>query len=198
MYLISVAEIIKNLIGATHIFLRNEKCLGFFTIDLRAFWQSFWCAVILLPIYLIMVFTNRYFSESMNASAYDNVFRLLSVEIIAYIISWVLWPVAMLYVVKMIDRKNNYFSYIILYNWSAAPMLALGFIVTILEYMNIFSLELIAAISIGFLIWRFIIHIFIFKITMKVSVIKAIPFIFADFFIGQMILITKYNMQFGT
>lgn len=193
MYSITSAEIVRNLIGAWRIFLRDPNGLAFFETDIAAFWKSFWCAALLFPIYLILVFANPYFPEA----AFNDLFRLGAIEVIAYTLGWVAWPVLMIQGSKILGAEEGYLRYIVLYNWSAAPMIIFGLVIAAFEFSQALPVAVVMAISVGFLVWRLIVHSFIFKVTMNVSASKSMPFVIGDFFVGQMILMTKYNMLIG-
>lgn len=190
MYYISLAEIIRSLIGAWRIFLRDPNGVAFFQNDIPAFWKSFWCALLIFPIYLLLVWSNANYPDG----AIDDLFRASLFEVTAYTLGWVVWPVLMLLGVKIMEREKDYWGYIVLYNWSAAPMILFGLIIAALEFSEALPAAVIVSLSIGFLIWRLVVHIFIFKMTMQISTAMALPFVLGDFFVGQIILVIKYNM----
>ncbi len=190
MHRISLEEIIRSLMGAWRIFLRDSQGLAFFSADLPAFWKSFWCGVILLPVYLILVLASPHFP----AEAFATPARMMAVELTAYILGWVIWPVLMISGCKILQREKYYLRYIVLYNWSQAPMVMLGLIIAALEFNNLLPFPMLAALSIGFLIWRLAVHVFVFKISMKIDFLKAIPFVMGDFFVGQGIWMVKYSL----
>ena len=75
--------------------------------------RSFWAAAILLPAYAVMVLLQL--AEKPPAMGLAG---LMLVHGTAYAVGWTAYPVVMLWLAKLLDRDEDYFGYIAMYNWS--------------------------------------------------------------------------------
>jgi hypothetical protein len=88
--------------------------MEFFDKSVEGFWRSFYAAVLIAPLYVLLMAT-RYQIGGVEVS----VLRFISVEAIAYVTSWVAYPLVVAYLAPMIDRDERYIGYIVAYNWAS-------------------------------------------------------------------------------
>lgn len=110
--MIPALEIARSLYGAYRLARFDPGGMDFFNKTPDGFWRSFFAAVIVAPLYG-MFLVARYASGDVTAPAA----RFMAVEIIAYVIAWVLYPLLMAFIARVLDRENRYVEYIIAYNW---------------------------------------------------------------------------------
>jgi hypothetical protein len=106
-------NIITALYGAYRLANYDTNGLKYFNVSSKGFWHSFTAAGIIAPFYLILL-TLRFSGMSEVSSA-----RFFAIEIIAYIIVWVAFPIIISSLVQIIKREKKYISFIVAYNWSA-------------------------------------------------------------------------------
>lgn len=109
-----LAEIARALYGAYRLARFDPRGLQFFDASLDGFWKSFFAAVLVAPFYAVLQL-ERFYGESAEPAA----FRYLSIQITAYVIAWVVYPLLMVSVAKALDRERNYLGYIVAYNWAS-------------------------------------------------------------------------------
>ena len=63
--------------------------------------------------------------------------RVATIESLEYVILWVLYPLAMFYVVKLLNRKTEFFGYMVAYNWF---QLGVGYVAMPLVILSQFEL----------------------------------------------------------
>ncbi len=112
--MISVGEVFSALYGAGRLARFDTTGMAFFDISARGFWRSFYAAVIVAPFYGTLLAIRFSTAETSVSGA-----RYIAVEIITYIISWVIFPVVMASFTKIIDREEEYPRFVIAYNWAA-------------------------------------------------------------------------------
>ncbi len=95
-------EILLSIYGVWRLFLRDPRGLEWLDTSLEGYWKSFFCAVIVLPAYALWI---AFVSSGAEYSA--GPFRIVTVEAISYVISWVSWPLLMAYLTPLIDRESN-------------------------------------------------------------------------------------------
>ena len=107
--------------GALKLARGDRRGLGFFDTSIDGFWRSFRAGVICYPLYLFLV-SFRVASAQWEVSG---VAPILIVETIAYVISWVAFPLFVLPVARHLGRADRFLSFMVVYNWSQIPQTVL-------------------------------------------------------------------------
>jgi hypothetical protein len=129
----SLTEILTALYGAWRMARLDARGLTYFDDSPEGVWRSFFAAVIVGPAFAVMMI----FHFSMLPLGTDPV-RFALAEILAYIISWVAYPLLIVSVTQLLRCHEHAFLYICAYNWSLVLQHALWVPVTILTLTGIF------------------------------------------------------------
>jgi len=116
---ITAAEIVTALRGAVRLAMRDPGGLAEFDASLTGFWRSFHAAVLLAPFYLGMILFDGP-AEAMTISPTG----FFLVETIAYVTTWVAFPLAMIQVARLLGREHRYLLFVVATNWTAVIQLA--------------------------------------------------------------------------
>jgi len=108
----SARETAAALYGLSRLVRFDPDAPSWFNASLPGFWHSFWVAVLALPVYAIQSISH-YRAAEITASP----LAFAVVELLTYAIGWLLYPVLMIHVTGWIDREQNYFRYMVMYNW---------------------------------------------------------------------------------
>ena len=106
--------------GALRLAIGDRRGLNFFDASIDGFWRSFRAGLICYPLYLLLVgfrVTDAQWEISGAAP-------ILLVETIAYVISWVGFPLLILPVARHFSRSDRFLSFIVAYNWAQIPQTA--------------------------------------------------------------------------
>jgi len=107
-------DIISALYGTLRLGLMDSRGMQFLDLSEQGFWRSFYAAALIAPFYgLLLVLRHQHGLESAPLP------RLFSVEVITYVMAWVVFPLIMEPLLKLIDRDNKYVALIVAYNWSS-------------------------------------------------------------------------------
>ncbi|MCG8510047.1 MAG: hypothetical protein MI741_12540 [Rhodospirillales bacterium] len=109
-----LGEILQALYGAYRLARFDANGMRFFDDSISGFWKSFFAAVIIAPLFFFLL-SMRFQHEAAELSA----FRYFSVEVIAYVIRWVAFPLIMISIAKVLDRDEKYLGFIVAYNWAS-------------------------------------------------------------------------------
>lgn len=123
--MVTGAEFMRAVYGAWRLALFDRTGLDHFDPTVEAYWKSFNAAVIVAPAYALLL--------ALKLAAVDaraGLFTVAVVEILAYIIGWVAFPLIMVYVSERIGRFDRYLRYIAAHNWSNVIQVALILVVT--------------------------------------------------------------------
>ena len=139
--MISGQYVTNALYGAYRLARADTNGLSYFDNSTAGFWRSFFAAVLIAPLFLILLII-RFNVDDIGASAV----RFYTIEAIAYVIGWVLFPLVVFYLVETLAKQERYVGFIIAYNWAA--VLQNGFY---LPFAILFQLGLIPGEAAGLL-----------------------------------------------
>ncbi|GEO82927.1 hypothetical protein ROR02_30580 [Pararhodospirillum oryzae] len=81
--------------------------------------RSFWAAFVLLPLFVL--YTGL---EALERGPGLNLGLFGAVKIEHYVLGWVLYPVIMDFVSRLLDRRDAYYRWLTAYNWVQVPIMA--------------------------------------------------------------------------
>lgn len=117
------SEEIRNAIaGAWQIIKFDETAPARFNLTLSGFWPSFFAAFVLAPPYLFMDLAD-------NTQGDVNLLE----EIVEYFLHWMVVPIVMIPIVKLLNRDMGYVPFIIISNWVSIPLFMFQIIVWIIN-----------------------------------------------------------------
>ena len=90
--------------------------------------RSFWAAAILLVPYWILVLLHQ--SERTVTVDWP---ALILIRVLGYAIAWTAFPVAMSWISRVLDREQEFFGYLAMYNWAQ--------VLTIIPVLSITALK---------------------------------------------------------
>jgi hypothetical protein len=107
--------------GALRLACGDRRGLGFFDVSLEGFWRSFRAGAICYPMYLFLL-GSRVTAAQWAAAGWPTV---VAVETIAYVVSWVAFPLLMLHIAHWLGRDHRFLAFMVAYNWSQIPQTVL-------------------------------------------------------------------------
>lgn len=183
---ITPSEIVQALYGAWRLFLRDPVGIQFFDDDVPAFWKSFWCAVVVLPGYILL----RVLSPG-EPSPEGAILLNWSAETVTYVIGWVAWPLVMGHLVPLLDREDHYVRYIVAYNWATGPQVLLYLVVLSIGLSGILPEQFMIFLDTAALVYVLYYHYFIIKVALDLHGWTAGFLVFSEFMLGVVIHVLK-------
>lgn len=128
----------------------DRRGLTCFDPTIDGFWRSFRAALATYPLYLILLLLR----VTVGQWAHTGGVRILTLETIAYVISWTAFPLVMLRVTAWLGRGDRFFGFMVVYNWSQLPETALFSIIALAGGIGLLpepaggSFELAAAVAV--------------------------------------------------
>jgi hypothetical protein len=154
--MLSLAEIGPALYGAWRLAHFDPSGMRYFDRSIDGFWRSFRVAVLAAPFTALLIAL-----ELSDRTITGGWFRVLAGEAIAYVIGWVAFPLIAFYLTVLIDRRDQYLGFIVVYNWSALIQLGLVLPATLVYHSALlpgaFGLAVIYAADIALLIYEWFI-----------------------------------------
>lgn len=110
--MISARHLASSLYGLWLLLRWDASGFGYFERNFGGFWRSYFVAFTLAPLYLahsVAAFDATTAKESMA--------HHFASEAVAYVLSWTVFPFAMMHVTRLLQRELRFFDYFVAYNW---------------------------------------------------------------------------------
>ena len=174
-------EVLLSLYGAWRLFLRDPRGVEWMDDSIEAYWKSFTCALVVLPVYAVWI--------GVRSSGLEDVgfIRIVTVEGIEYVIQWVAWPLIMAYLAPAIGRDDQYLRYIVAFNWSHGIYVAILFIVLTAELSGLASGGVLAVIGLIATIVMLTYRWYIAKVALEVSGGAAAGLVAGEFVLAHIV-----------
>ena len=111
--MIPFAEIALALSGAFRLARRDAGGMNDFNPTVTGFWRSFIAALIVAPGYAMVI------GPGLASLPAGQAVRATLAETIAYVVTWVAFPLVMIPITERIGRDAAYLRFITAHNWSA-------------------------------------------------------------------------------
>ena len=141
-------EVVKALYGAYRLARFDADGMRYFDISPLGFWHSFYAAGIVAPLYCLLLLV-RFNIGDVEAPLY----RYLAIQIIAYVIAWVAFPLVINGLVRVVDRDHSYIRYIVPYNWISVIQNAVYLPIVILGTIGALAPETSNGLAFIALVW---------------------------------------------
>jgi hypothetical protein len=180
--MVPAREIVASLYGAYRLARADGEGLKFFNDSTEGFWRSFFAAVLVLPFYFVLLVVRH--ATTMEHMA---AFRFYAVEMIAYVIAWVAFPLVMASLVRVFHRDRFYVRFIVAYNWAAVLQNGVYLPIAILTAAGLLSdplantLGLLAIAVIVVYVW------FVTRVALEIEAGKAAGIVGLDFLLSILI-----------
>ncbi|MGE0719821.1 MAG: hypothetical protein AB7P02_30535 [Alphaproteobacteria bacterium] len=173
------AEIAYALDGAWRLACRDPAGLGRFAGTAQSFWRSFWAAVLAAPLFVLLLALRDLPDEPRGGMGV-----LLAAEGIAYVANWAAFPLAMVYVARLLRRERRYFLTIEAYNWSAVIQVALFAAATAIAALDFLPEALSQGIAFGITLLVLVYEWFVIRVGLAVGGWTAAGVVVLDLAIG--------------
>ncbi|MDP6603857.1 MAG: hypothetical protein QGG17_06660 [Rhodospirillales bacterium] len=111
--MITLNEATTALYGAYRLARYDPSGVNYFDTTIAGFWRSFYGAVFVAPLFLLRI-SIRFQNGAWDAPAV----HVVAIESLAYVIGWVAFPLAMVWVARLLERESAFIRYIVAYNWA--------------------------------------------------------------------------------
>lgn len=172
-------DAVRALYGAYRLARLDTDGFSFFVPSAEGFWHSFRAALIVAPLFLLLLFA-RLYAENVDVALGN----YIAIKFSAYILSWLVFPVLMEALSRTMGCRDKYIAFVIAYNWAMVPQYVVLIVIITLGLVGVIPLELSESLSLLVLIWTFIYSGFIARAALNVSLTTAAGIVFLDFLLG--------------
>jgi hypothetical protein len=114
--MITAGDIFAGVFGAWRLARRDPTGLVWFDTSPRGVANSFWGPLLILPGFLVL--------QTLDGTFENDLAYPLLIELIAYVIGCVAFPLAMSQISDGLERSHLYLRYVVAYNWSQVIQMA--------------------------------------------------------------------------
>ncbi|TCS65015.1 hypothetical protein [Varunaivibrio sulfuroxidans] len=118
--MITLRESVLSLYGAGRLARFDASGLRYFSPGVDGAKRSFYAAAVVAPLYVLYVYV-----QIQSGLIKTPLVRLIPLESVAYAVSWVAYPLAILSFTRALGRDRHVVRYITAYNWSNVLLNAL-------------------------------------------------------------------------
>ncbi len=189
--MISFAEFEIALLGLLRLARFDAGFAGFFDLSARGARRSFGLALPLLPIVLFLMHINAKWPEDTDMG------RVVSAELIGYVLSWTCFSLLLLAAARMLDREAKIYGAIAIYNWLTVLVIALQLPITIAAY---YGLDPSWAGGLSDIVLLFVTacEFFAFRRLLDIGIELTIALVVVDFVLSRMLELLTYGLAHGT
>jgi hypothetical protein len=178
-YMISSTEALAGLYGALRLARADPNGMRWFNTSAEGFWRSFWAAALVAPMFALLLWI-RYEAEGLTVPP----LRFALLEFVSYVVAWTLFPLLMFYVVQVIERERQYYSYMVAYNWSTVWQNVVYLPLAMVSELGVLPFPAAATLSVAVLAAVFVYIWFITKTALQVNALVAGGVVAVDFLIS--------------
>lgn len=177
-----LAEIVRALYGVWRILHFDRGALAFFDLSVGGAIRSFTAAAIIAPFYAVLT-ALRFELVATGTSAG----RYVLVQAIAYVLSWVFYPVVIEALTRQLSCRDRFPAYLCVYNWTMVLQNGLVIVLALLNQLGLLPVALAGLLGFGVLVLTGALLWFIARVVLAVPPLTAFGFIVLDFLISILI-----------
>lgn len=174
-------DIEGGLTAAWRLATRDPGGLALLDTSPRGFWHSFQVAVLVFPIYALVIAGRL---SDMDSSADWE--AVLLAEVIAYVIYWTAMPVLIEPIARWLDRGHVYVRFVVAMNWANAIQLALFALVAVLGFIGL-PRGLVAFAGLVVTIWVIAYQWFVARAALDITARRAAGIVVLDVVLGLVV-----------
>lgn len=180
--MISARQLASSLWGVWLLLRWDTSAFAFFERNFAGFCRSYIVAIAFAPISAAL------WVISFDPGTAKIPFAVhFFTEAISYVMGWTAYPLAMIYILRLIERDNRYFDYMVLYNWLQAPLMVLSLTVSAFNDFGFLSAPAASFLGLITLGVFFAYGIFLARAALMISGLQALALVLLDIFLSILI-----------
>jgi hypothetical protein len=175
-------EIVYALFGALRLARFDVSGLTFFDPSAAAALRSFTAALVVLPIYILLILVRP--AEDGEGASWPT---LMVVEAIAYVCSWTAYALVMDEVSRLLDRGPRYPLFLSVYNWSSVVQMMVYLPTVMIAQSGVLPVDLSESLEFLVTLAILIYQWFTTKLTLEIPGLTAAGLVLIDMLLSMLI-----------
>jgi len=179
--MISPQKLANAIRGVGTLYKFDQRAWEFFDKTPHGFWSAYIVAFAVAPL--------QFIHRIMDYNADDSSLTFapyLTVQVLAYILNWTLFPFAMIYIARLLGRTERYFHYMTPYIWMQAPLSLLLFTSQVLGDFGILPQAVLEVVDPMVLIAYAVFGTYVAGIGLQITTGTALSLVVLDFVLSQL------------
>jgi hypothetical protein len=141
-------EIVNSLYGAWRLLRGDANAMTFFNHSIEGFWRSFFAVVLVAPMLLLIVLMNQAAMPADEDAVAPTGAATVFVQLAGFALAWAAYPIAMVWISRMLQLGHRYVGYIIAWNWSNVVGATIMLLVRLIVATEILPTGIAGALSV--------------------------------------------------
>ena len=202
----SLNEISSSIRGAWQLFVMDQRGMNQFNLSAVGFWNSFFAAVLLAPIYFFVLLAQYKLNREVQQLALEqdptnpNIPQVpelsdyLLAQGLAYVALWAAFPIVMLWATRIINLQSRYIPFVVAYNWSAVAVMTIQLPPFALYYFDVVGIVGAIAPLLSILLVIMIYRWYVAYSALGLPAIACFGFVVLDFVISIIIQLSASTL----
>ncbi len=176
------SEIRNALIGSFLLAKRDVRGLQFFDVTIDGFWRSFLAVVLIAPFYVLYALQEIEITHQINMLGSVPVIStgFVAARVTLLGLEWVIFPVAMILITRLLGLWPKYVPYIAIYNWSSLFISLALTPAAVLYFSGIISTQMAATINLFAVLFILYFRWYIAKTVLEATTAAAVLIVAFD------------------
>ncbi|MBI1328777.1 MAG: hypothetical protein GC166_02610 [Alphaproteobacteria bacterium] len=174
-----------------------------FDTTYEGFFRSFWAMAVAAPLMPLIVIGERAMATSAAAmkAIPDAAGPLpltagyLTFEVASFVLGWLVFPLAMIPIARMLGIGQRYVPYVVAYNWGACIGIGLSAITSLMFLSGLVPMEVLSFIFLGILIFSLAYLWRIAHIALQIGGVMAAGIVLLDIVLSQFVSIATEMLE---
>ena len=159
--MLTYTDIRNAMTGSFRLAKRDPSGLAFFDVGIEGFWRSFLVIVPIAPFYLLYAVQDVRISQEIDPQGVFIVTNagFIAAKITLLLLDWLVFPIAMVFITRLLVLWPRYIPFIAVYNWSSLFVIAilappaLFYVLGIISAQTVTTFNLFATIFVLYYRW---------------------------------------------
>lgn len=179
--------VVRSLRAALLLARFDPRGMQGFDVSLTGFWRSFGAALLVMPLSAIVQMLN--FPVSAHGTAW-----VAFVQLGEFAVGLVAFPIAMIFVARLMGWGRQYVGYIIAYNWCGVLQSALFFPISVAQATNALPDGPGQIIEFAVLIYVLLFETFVARTALQTTTTTAIGMVVLDYVVRVGLFLTSQRL----
>lgn len=187
--MIGVRELFTYVYGVWRLARLDADGIHAFPNTVPAFWRSFQAAVFVAPFIVVTGLDQMSRLQTSSSTGF-----IITVFTLIYAISWLLFPVIVLYLAEALQRRDRFLRYIAAHNWSAVIRQFVPFVVVLVGETGILPRGLITFMLVATEIAILVYMGYIARVGLEISIPASIAIVVLYFITNYLLMLIALSM----
>jgi len=172
----------------------NTDGVRAFDTSISGFWRSFSAIIVIAPIYLVILRAELERTGRGAALGHDSDIGFYFSQLASLGVDWLAWPIAMVFLARLLGLGERYAGYVVVYNWSTLLIASAYLLPALLFVVGVLPNQLAAAINLVVWFWALYFHFYVARHLLATTLGTAIGLVIVNMLLSFMINVASNDL----